>query len=408
MRYTYGEELACRRKAIRLTLKGLRPRDILTQLSRSRTWLFTWQTRFAQMGWDGLKDLPRRPRQSPHAYDRTARAVVLRLRRSLQSRRLGLIGARSIRREILDHHLLRQVPALTTINRWLKAAGLISSPPPAARAVYYPAPGWRRGARLQAMDWTARYLEGGGKVFAFHTIEAATRALAQTISGDKSKASLLRHVRQVWQTLGLPDLLQLDNDAAFNGGQKTARRFGHFVRLSLFLGIELIFVPPAEPKRNWLVEGLNGLWARSFWDRDRFTSLAEVEAKSQQFRQWYAGSYQPPALNGLTPQQAQGREKRRRLTKRQIGSLPESLPITAGRVHFIRRVSEDGEISLLGERWRVGKRLAHEYVWATVITHCRRLEIYHQRSERSRRRRVKTYAFEIGETVRRLRSEFRR
>lgn len=34
------QELFVRRKAIQLTLKGLRPCEILKRISRSRTWLF--------------------------------------------------------------------------------------------------------------------------------------------------------------------------------------------------------------------------------------------------------------------------------------------------------------------------------------------------------------------------------
>lgn len=45
------------------------------------------------------------------------------------------------------------------------------------------------------------------------------------------------------------------------------------------------------------------------------------------------------------------------------------LPITAGRVHFLRLVNASGEIRLLNESWRVGKRWPHCYVWATIITH---------------------------------------
>lgn len=408
MNDTEKEEWSCRRKAIRLTLKGLRPRDILKQVSRGRTWLFTWQTRFVQGGWEGLKNKSRRPTCSPQAYDRQARAVVIRVRRSLEKRQVGLVGPRAVQREIAQHRLLGPVPGLTTVYRWLKEAGLIKSPPPAPEAVYYPQPHCRADAVLHAMDWTARYLEGGTKVFAFHTVEAQTRALAQTLSGDKTSASLLRHVLQVWQTLGLPDGLQLDNDAAFTGGESTPRRFGSFVRLCLYLGIALIFTPPHEPKRNWLVEGLNGLWARSFWNRDHFGSFNDVVRKSHQFTQWYAHSYCPPALAGLTPTQARRGVKRQRLTKRQIRTLPPELPLTAGCIHFIRRVSADGEISFLGETWKVSKGLTYQYVWATVIIHCRRLEIYHQRSGHSTVRLIKTFDYEILETVHRLRPEYKR
>ncbi len=92
---------------------------------------------------------------------------------------------------------------------------------------------------------------------------------------------------------------------------------------------------------------------------------------------------------------------------KQIASLPEQLPITAGRVHFIRRVAPDGTISFLGETWKISKRLAHQYVWATIVTHQRRLEIYHQRSEESPRRLIKIFDYQIQEPVRRLRPEFK-
>ena len=133
-----------------------------------------------------------------------------------------------------------------------------------------------------------------------------------------------------------------------------------------------------------------------------------MRRKSPAFLRWYAHEYHPPALVGTTPAEAQRRAPRQRLLPEQIAALPAELPLTAGRIHFIRRVSAAGEISLLGERWQVGKRLAHQYVWATVITHCRRLEIYHQRSAPLPRRLVKTFTYEIPETVCRLRPEYRR
>jgi hypothetical protein len=397
-----------RRKAIRLALKGLRPCEILKRVPRSRPWLLKWQKRFAALGWSGLADHPRRPHHSPRRYSQHTRAVVLRVRRSLQTRAIGLIGPRQVRRELLRQRLVPTVPALTTIKRWLKQAGLVASAAAASRPPFYPQPSFGPGCVLHAVDWTVRYLEGGAKVFAFHTLDLRTRALAQTISTDKSTASVRRHALQVWQTLGLPDGLQLDNDSAFMGGERTPRRFGAFVRLCLYLGIELIFVPPGEPKRNGVVESLNGLWARGFFERDHFGSVAEVKRKSRRFVTWYMQCYAPPALSGLTPAQAQAGATRRRLTGDEIRALPEALPITAGRVHFIREVTGEGEIRLLGERWRVSKSLARQYVWATIVTHARRLELYHRRSERASTRLIKVYAYEIPEPIRRLRPEFKR
>jgi len=398
--------LAWRHRAIRLSLKGWQPREILQHIPRSRTWLFNWQKRFERDGWEGLKARARRPQHSPHAYDYRARALVLRVRRSLETRRVGLSGARAVRQEIRQQPLLRPVPALATINRWLHAAGVFQASP--APPVYYPAPTASADTVLHALDWTARYLTGGTKVFAFHTVDAETRALRQTLSTDKTGATLFRHVLAAWQTLGLPHGLQLDNDSAFSGGESLPRRFGTFVRLCLYLGIELIFTPPHEPKRNGLVESLNGLWTQSFWHRNHFRSFPDVVRKSSRFTQWYAHVYAPPALHGLTPARAQRRVQRRRLTPQQVRALPQPLPLTAGRLHFIRRVAPDGTIRLLGERWQVGRRFAQDYVWATAITQYQRLEIHHQHSERSALRLVKVFSYEISELIHPLRPEYQR
>src|SRR5262249_43836527 len=155
-------EVAWRRKAIRLTLKGLRPREILQHIPRSRTWLFNWQNRFAQSGWERLKGQARRPRHSPHAYDDRARAVVLRVRRSLEQRRVGLHGAGAVQQEIRQHHLLKPAPALATLNRWRHTAGLLQASPAPPTAYYRGRIAPRGAARAQGPRSAARRVPCSG------------------------------------------------------------------------------------------------------------------------------------------------------------------------------------------------------------------------------------------------------
>ena len=404
----HHDELYWRRRAIRLRLKGYRPCEILAQIPRKREWLRKWWQRFSSQGWKGLHDQSRRPNHAPQSYNHQAHIVVLRMRRALEQRQVGLVGARAIQQEIRAHQLLKPVPSLATIKRWLHSAGIT---PPSFKEMpdrYYPQPARPPQAVWQACDWIARYLEGGAKVFVFHTVDLETRALSQTIRPDKTVTSVRAHLLSTWQRLGLPHKLHLDNDAAFTGGERTKRRLGTVVRLCLYLGIEVVFLPPSEPKRNGVVERINELWAKQFWERNRFGTFGAVLRRQGVFLDWYAQMYTPPSLEGLTPAQAQRRVRRQRLSKRQVRDLPVRLPITAGRVHFVRRVASDGTISFLGERWKVSERLAQEYIWATVSTHCRRLELFHQRSARAKWRRVKTYDYALPETICRLRPEFRR
>jgi hypothetical protein len=253
---------------------------------------------------------------------------------------------------------------------------------------------------LFAMDWTLRYLEGGPKVYAFHTVTIPAHAIHQTIRDNKSSTTACGHLLDTCQQLGLPDGMQLDNDAAFNGNRKTPRVFSAFVRLALHLGIELIFIPFGEAKRNGVVERLNGLWSQSFWKRRRFSSIVRVQRASPAFVRWYTDTYLAPSTTPAA--------KIRRLTDRQRQALPHALPLTAGRVHFERLVDKQGDITFLNETWHIDQRLAGEYVWATIVTHEQRLNIYHQRSAQEPLRWLKPFRYEIAEPVRPLRAEFRR
>lgn len=399
------QEFQVRRKAIRMRLQGKTQQEILEQVCRSRAWLSKWQKRFEQHGVSGLHGHSRRPHQAATQYSSSIVKCIVQTRRRLVKQKVGLIGARAIRRELRNVIASTSLPSLATIKRVLRQHGLIpKSLQP--RGVYFPKPLQVVSGRLHALDWTCRYLEEGLKIYAFHTLNLHTRACTQTIATHKRYETVRAHALQAWKSLGIPHFLQLDNDAAFCGDYKTPRIFGKFVRLCLYLGIELIFLPVAQPEHNGEVEELNGLWGRAFWTRRRFTSFAQVCRTSPTFVHWYMTAYAPPFLGERTPQQAQRQESNHHLTTKQILQLPDPLPITAGRIHFIRQVQPDGTITLLNETWKVSRRLAGKYVWATITTHCRRLEIWYQRSAHHPWCLFKDRVYDLSETVARLRPEF--
>ena len=398
------QEFRLRRKAMRWRWKGTAHEVILAKVHRSRAWLSKWQKRFDQHGLTGLHGHSRRPHQIPTKYSSSVVKLIVQTRRRLVKQKVGLIGARAIRGELRKVSGKTSLPSLSTIKRVLRRHGMIARPSQSTRA-YFPRPLRVLSGKLHALDWTCRYLENGPKIYAFHTLNLHTRTCAQTIATDKSYETVRAHALHTWKTLGIPQFLQLDNDAAFCGGYKAPRIFGQFVRLCLSLGIELIFLPVAQPACNGEVEELNGLWGHAFWERRHFTSFAQVCRTSPVFVDWYLTEYAPPFLDNLTPQQAQQHERICRLTTKQILAQPDPLPITAGRIHFIRQVQPDGTITVLNEPWKVSKRLAGKYVWATLTTHCRRLEIWYQRSAQHPWRLLKNCVYEISETVARLRLE---
>jgi len=402
------DELRRRRQAIRLWLKGVSPSQILQRVQRGRTWFSKWRIRYERLGARGLRSQSRRPHRRPAAHSAQMVRLIVCTRRRLERERVGLIGPRAIRRELRSLRLGKRLPSLATIKRVLHAEGLTTTVS-LETAAYRPRPLANLSGCLHAMDWTCRYLEGGPKVYAFHTLNLHTRACSQTIAADKTTATVCQHALQTWKSLGIPAFLQLDNDAAFNGGYKVPRVFGHFVRLALYVGIELIFLPVGEPECNGDVEQFNRLWSHAFFDRRHFLTIAACRRASPTFVQWYHTQYSPPKLGDLTPQathRAAGRQ--RRLTERQITQLPEHLPITAGRVHFIRRVAPDGTLTLLNETWRVGKRWANKYVWATITTHSRRLDIWYQRSNHHDWHLLRSVDYDLFESVAHRQIAFRR
>ena len=54
------------------------------------------------------------------------------------------------------------------------------------------------------------------------------------------------------------------------------------------------------------------------------------------------------------------------------------LPIAVGKVTFIRLVSTQGNVSILGQTFKVGKRLKFQYVRVTIYTRYRKLKVYHR------------------------------
>jgi hypothetical protein len=54
----------------------------------------------------------------------------------------------------------------------------------------------------------------------------------------------------------------------------------------------------------------------------------------------------------------------------------EPLPVAIGRLTFLRRVRPSGRITILGVKFKVGKRLAHQYVSAILYTRTMLIKVY--------------------------------
>jgi hypothetical protein len=105
-----------------------------------------------------------------------------------------------------------------------------------------------------------------------------------------------------------------------------------------------------------------GDFGAKLWEREQWTDLEHIRGEAKIFLMRH-NNRQDWKYRKIDPEAVPPRK------------LPEdfeinanNLPITEGKVHFIRQVKENGTISVLNEDFDVVESLAHEYVWATIDT----------------------------------------
>ncbi len=206
-----------------------------------------------------------------------------------------------------------------------------------------------------------------------------------------------RSVGECWKTLGRPEQLQFDNGresrtrpargASVVGWGPAARylsrvtpalRAGASVRLCLRFGIEPIFIPAAQPQRNGGVEWFNG-WFQPRLLQQHYSNAHALKRELQRLQDMVNAQHVQRRLGGLTPDQHRRKQKLQKLPARFVISH-EPLPIAAGHVTFTQsgQVTPNGNIHLLSQTFKVGKRRKGQFVKAVLDTQQAHLTIYAQ------------------------------
>lgn len=408
---TTEQELRC--EAIRRRLEGEQVCDICDALDRSPSWFHKWWAQYQHAPTSDLADRSRAPHASPQAMPAEVVQAVTSVRKILEAAatpetRYGLIGARAIQGQLEQRHIV-PLPSLPTIQRILAAHDLTHPIGAGSVSAYYPWPiAWEVNA-IHATDIIVRHIWGGEEIDNFHTIDHYSHAAYLSQQTDKTSATTSAHLLATWSKLGLPQVEQLDNEATFCGGYTHPHVLGRVVRLCLFCGIEPCFTPFYEAKRNYQIETFHSLWNQAFWSRQEFRNREHVQKEIPLFERWYHTVYQPPALEGQTPAGMRRGVRMAYLTAPLRRLIPAGrCPITAGRVHFMRKVDTAGQIELLNETWSLDRKWIGEYVRATINTAEQKLTVWHQADAQSDWRHLKTRPFCLKEAVHELRPQFRR
>lgn len=351
--------------------RGASARSVARRFRVSHSTVRLWVRRAQGRRLDRV-DWGDRPDGCPIPVNRTPREredLVLTLRRELrETSDLGEFGAQAIRSAWVAWDIPTP-PSLRTIGRILQRRGALDGKhrirrPPPPRGWYLPGVSQGR-EEIDSFDIIQGLVIQGGIDVEVLTGISLHGGLAASwpqpgVTATTATEALMEH----WRQFGLPAYAQFDNDTRFQGPHQHTDAIGRVTRLCLSLGVVPVFVPPREPGFQAAIESFNGRWQSKVWARFHHESLAELQARSARYLA--AGRVRSAVRIEAAP-------------PRQPFPIHWRLDLTApprGRIVFLRRTSEGGEVTLLGRRFDVEATWPHRLVKAEVDLDAQSIHFY--------------------------------
>lgn len=323
------------------------------------------------------------------------------VRRDTDETNYSFYGAIAIHQE-LDNLGYKEKPSLSTINRVLKRSGLMvkksNHVKKASSKKYYPEIKAQHPGYLHQLDLiTPRYIKGFGVIISTNRIDVYNSQANLEQYQSKGAENIIGFIIDDWKHYGIPRYLQVDNEATFRGSLYHPRTFGKLTRFCLNFGVELVFIPFNEPWRNAHIESFNSRFNDLLWQCKVFKDLDQLRSEAKKFRDKH-NHYQQYRKNNFGKQRLCSYTMRY-LPKRFTFDSSHELPITRGKLHFVRLVEEDGTINILNEKFYIEKNLSFEYVWAILNTKEQNLKIYYQSEKTAPKELVRIEPYKLREPV---------
>jgi len=321
--------------------------------------------RLDRVDWADQSHRPRRIARTPLAVEE--RVLTLRRVLCIESA-LGEFGAPAI------HRALRErgdavIPSVCTIGRILTRRGALDGRRRVRRPP--PPPGWylpalvRRDVELDSFDVIEGLVIAGGTEVEVLTGVSLHGGLPAAWPGPPVRATtVVEALVTHWQTWGLPQYAQFDNDTRFQGAHQWPDALGRVSRLCLSLGVVPVFVPPREPGFQAAIESFNGQWQAKVWTRFHHRTRQILRTRSGRY---VAALQQRRASRIDAAPIRQPFPPRWRL---HLQAPPQ------GHLVFLRRADAHGIVDFLGHRWPVAPAWAHRLVRAEVDFATARVRLY--------------------------------
>lgn len=364
--------------AVSRYLAGEPVRDICHSLGCSTSWLYKWLSRYQATDPHWQEAHSRRPQHHPRQTPEEIEQVVQQIRQELSTQGL-FCGAQAILWE-MESLSIHPRPSERTINRILRRQGLTQrrSERYQPKGKSYPRLEGTRVNRVHQMDFVGpRYLRNPTRFYSLHAVDLASSRCAIEPMTQRGGQRGVTAVWAIWQRLGLPDHLQVDNEMVFYGSPTHPRGMGSLIRLCLHHHIQLWFIPPGEPWRNGVVEKFNDHYQQKFLDRVDLPDEGALRQQSRAFEQRHNASYRYSKLGGKTPSQilAQSPKKLRFPLSEEPPRYPLSKP-KRGKYHLVRFIRSDALLNVFGETFPLPPETVYEYVIATVDVAQQKITIF--------------------------------
>ena len=400
-----------RKSLIHLIRSGKKPGEAAEELGHGRAWAYKWWKRYQEEGWEGLQERSRAPKRHPNQIPEEIRAAIRCIRSELEAEagqpdKLSYIGATSIRSR-LKREGVRPLPGVSTIEQVLRDAGMVKPRhAPEEPETVYPQLHPSQPHQLAQVDIVPHYLTGGALLACFNGIDPVSRFPDGQQYDNKSTEAALDFLVHLWKALGLPQYTQVDNESSFCGGRTHPGVIGRVARLALLVGSELVFSPFYSPECNAFVERFHQDYSANVWDKVTLDNLHEVRQTSAAFFPRYRASEHHSELQGQAPAALHFAVPLRRLPAN--FKIPPHLPITEGKIHFMRAVEKTGNIQVGNLSWNAGLAQPGQGVWATLHlrTSGAKLRIYDAAPDALKRHCLAEHPFPLKEPVVPLKPEF--
>jgi len=176
---------------------------------------------------------------------------------------------------------------------------------------------------------------------------------------NKKEPTVLGALAAMLEQAGLPERMLTDRDTLFFG--PATRRTGLTTyQLGMeALGVKTSFAKAYKPRTKGKIEKFIGFLERDFiWEvKDQVHSLADLQARWDQWRQWYNQRRPHASLGDLPP--AHRYRASRRAAPAELRKLLQ--------VEVSRLVRRDATISLQGQRFAVPPELMGKHVWVGLL-----------------------------------------